>query len=131
MDYPAIESKVCELGICLSLNKFKPLSHSVSLFVSFLKYHAFIEEIESKHYDPLFDTCLHISWYFSESNALLEIIVRFITSVSGAPNGSVPQNICSYGISGWLARKGEQINLLFIQFWTIYVKCYVFFYKAI
>ena len=25
--------------------------------------------------------------------------------ISGAPNGSVPQNICSYGISGWLARK--------------------------
>ena len=24
---------------------------------------------------------------------------------SGAPNGSVPSNICSYGISGWLARK--------------------------
>ena len=24
---------------------------------------------------------------------------------SGEPNGSVPQNICSYGISGWLASK--------------------------
>ena len=45
-------------------------------------------------------------------------------SIRGAPNGSVPQNICSYGISGWLAKKNEQINLLFIKFLTIYVKCY-------
>ena len=26
--------------------------------------------------------------------------------MTGAPNGSVPQNICSKGISEWLAREG-------------------------
>ena len=28
-----------------------------------------------------------------------------IKHITGAPNGSVPQNICSYGMSCWLARK--------------------------
>ena len=41
---------------------------------------------------------------------------------SGAPNGSVPQDICSYGISGWLARKGTDK----FTFLTIHAKCYIF-----
>ena len=51
------------------------------------------------------------SWLTAYSSLVKYIIyLHFIVyinyvSISGAPIGSVPQNICSYGISGRLARK--------------------------
>ena len=44
-----------------------------------------------------------------------------------APNGSVPENICSYGIYCWLARKRNREILLFIEFLRIDVKHYNFY----
>ena len=46
--------------------------------------------------------------------------------ISGAPNGSVPLNICSYIIYNLqlVSKKNEQINSIFVNFLTIYEKCF-------
>ena len=54
-------------------------------------------------YDLRFESkSLFLQWYF---NRIFSYTVCFEKYHSGAPNRSVPQNICSYGISSWLARK--------------------------